>query len=46
MSIPDHELDEPDEALCEHDRPWPCEQCRFDKAMEDADLLRDERGRR
>jgi hypothetical protein len=44
MSVPDRDLDEPDEALCaEHGKPWPCKYCKFEAQMQRAEELYEER---
>lgn len=36
MSVPDHELDEPDDELCEeHRQPRPCWRCRDQACLEE-----------
>ena len=38
MSVPDKDLDEPDEALCEeHGQARPCKYCRFEAQMQRAE---------
>lgn len=42
MSIPDKDLDEPDECLCpEHGKPVPCDYCRFELLEQWAEELRE-----
>lgn len=44
MSVPDHDIDEPDEALCaEHGTPRPCKYCQFEHLMQLAEEAREER---
>lgn len=44
MSIPDRFLDEPDECLCAaHGRPHPCQYCKFERQMQRAEELYEER---
>lgn len=44
MSVPDHELDEPDPDICEyHGRMRPCGVCRWDHLEMRAEMLREER---
>lgn len=38
MSVPDKYLDEPDTCLCdEHGKPQPCDYCRVDRLMQQAE---------
>lgn len=42
MSLPDHQLDEPDECLCEeHGEARPCKYCRFEAMEQRAEELRE-----
>lgn len=44
MSVPDKDLDEPDEAIChEHLRPQPCQACKCDYLLDRAEELRERR---
>lgn len=44
MSVPERDLDEPDEALCaEHGKPHPCRYCRFEHLMQRGEELRERR---
>ncbi len=43
VSVPDKDLDEPDEALCKpHGKPRPCRYCRFEWQMQRAEELREQ----
>lgn len=43
MSVPEKDLDEPDDALCEeHSKPHPCEYCKFLWQMQRAEELREQ----
>ncbi|MBV6497634.1 MAG: hypothetical protein JFAIHJKO_02784 [Pyrinomonadaceae bacterium] len=44
MSVPDRELDDEDECLCpEHGRPRPCQYCKWERQMQRAEELYEER---
>lgn len=41
MSVPDHELDEPDPLLCaEHGQAQPCKECRWERQLDEYERKR------
>lgn len=44
MSVPDKDLDKPEPTFCfAHGRPHPCQYCKFERQMQRAEELYEER---